>query len=118
MSTHPNAILLLILKPDDSTRKTLRAILAEAGVKDASDGLKIGGSDYHIDAMENDYAEDYQITADEGDIIVFDMVTYGYGKVIPWDKLVVQKVSLEKWAAGVCERHKCTAAFFVTANYW
>lgn len=115
MSTHPNAVLLLILKPDDLARKTYRAILQEA---DREDDLIIGGERYNIDVMESDYAEDYQIAAKEGDIIVFDMVTYGYGEVIEWDKLAAQKAALEEWAKGICERHKCSASFFVTANYW
>jgi hypothetical protein len=115
MSTHPNAILLLVLKPDDLTRKTYRAILEEAG---REDDLMIGGDRYNIEVMESTYDESHQIAADEGDIVVFDMVTYGYGERIEWDKLVAQKSVLEEWAAGICERHKCTASFYVTANYW
>lgn len=117
MSTHPNAILLLALKPDDGSRKTYRAILAEAGI-DAGDSLTLGEQTYHHSVMENDYDDGYQIAADEGDIIIFDMVTYGYGETIEWDKLVVQKEALQAWATGVCERHRCKAKFFITANYW
>lgn len=116
MSTHPNAILLLCLKPDDLARKTFRAILEEAGGSENS--IKIKDTSYHIDVMENDYDDGYQITADEGDIIVFDMVTYGYGERIPWDQLAAQKWGLVEWAQGVCERHRCTASFYITANYW
>ena len=117
MSTHPNAILLLTLKPDDLARKTYRAILDEAGIRDG-DSLKIGGQPYHIDVMESGYSEDYQISADEGDIIVWCMATYGYGETIEWEKLVAIKAALDSWAAGICERHKCTPKFFMTANYW
>jgi hypothetical protein len=117
MSTHPNVILLLSLKPDDLARKTYRAILDEAGVADDHD-IKIDGEDYHHEVMENDYLDDYQITADKGDIILFDMVTYGYGERISWEKLEAQKAKLEAWAAGICERHKCKSAIYITANYW
>lgn len=117
MSTHPNVILLLCLKPDDLARKTHRAIMDEAGVKEDGD-IKIGDADYHVRVMESDYEEGYQITADEGDIIVFDLVTYGYGERIAWDDLLRKKAALEEWATGVCARHKCTPSFFVTANYW
>lgn len=110
-------MLLLALKPDDSTRKTFRAIMAEAG-KAEDDDLKIGDADYHIVVMEGSYDDNNQITADEGDIVVFDLVTYGYGERIEWDKLAAQKAALEEWAKGICERHKCTASFYVTANYW
>ncbi len=118
MSTHPNAMLLLILKPDDLSRKTMRAIRQDAGV-DLEDGdIKIGDDDYHIEVMEDTYHDDYQIAADEGDIIVWDLVTYGYGERIAWDKLVAKKAALETWATGICDRHKCAAAFYVSANYW
>ncbi len=117
MSTHPNAMLLLVLKPDDSTRKTHRAICAELGIE-TDDQIKVGEEAYHQDVMESDYSDSNQIAADEGDIIVWDLVTYGYGERIEWDKLVAQKAALEEWAKGICERHKCTPAFYVSANYW
>lgn len=119
MSTHPNAILLLALKPDDLARKTYRAIIEGAGVADeSSPDIKIGEDKYNIAVMESDYSDTYQISADEGDIIVFAMVTYGYGERIEWDKLAAKKEALATWGAGVCERHKCRATFYVTANYW
>jgi len=46
------------------------------------------------------------------------MVTYGYGEVVKWDAVQSQKASLEEWAKDVCERHSCTAEYFITANYW
>lgn len=117
MSTHPNVILLLTLKPDELSRKTLRAIRDEAGIDD--DGsLKIGDHDYHVSVMETDYDDGYQISSDEGDIIIFDMITYGYGEKVEWSKLVSQKDALEVWASAACERHKCSAKIFITANYW
>lgn len=118
MSTHPNAILLLALTPDDTARKTYRAILDEAGVKDADTDIKIGEEGYHHKVMEETYDDGWQITAKEGDIVIFDLVTYGYGERIAWADIEAQKASLEAWAKGICERHKCTYEFFVTANYW
>jgi len=117
MSTHPNAILMLALKPDDLARKTYRAIQAELGIKD-DDTIKIGEATYHNMVMESDYDEGFQISADEGDIVLWDPVTYGYGDRIAWDKLAEQKAALEEWAKGICERHHCSASIFVTANYW
>lgn len=120
MSTHPNAILLLCLKPDDLARKTYRAILADAGADpdDESPDIKIDGESYHCRVMESSYDDGFQITANEGDIIVFDFVTYGYGELIAWDRLAAKKVALDAWAAGICERHKCKPSIYVTANYW
>jgi hypothetical protein len=118
MSTHPNAILAVALKPDGLTRATFRAIQVEMDTSDDDAAFKIGGKSYNVEIMESDYSEDYQISADEGDIVVFDMVTYGYGAVITWDALDTQKRVLDEWAAGICERHKCTRRIFVTANYW
>lgn len=115
MSTHPNAMLMLILKPDDLARRTYRSILEEAG---REDDLMIGGERYNILVMESEYDEGHQVSSDEGDIVIFDMVTYGYGERIAWDKLAAQKAALDEWAAGVCQRHKCTAAVYVSANYW
>lgn len=117
MSTHPNAILALALKPDNTARKTFRAIMEEAGLKE-DDQIKIDGADYHVTVMEESYDDGYQIAADEGDIVLFDMVTYGYGETIEWSKLEKQKNALAAWADGVCQRHQCTAKIFVTANYW
>jgi hypothetical protein len=118
MSTHPNAILLLTLTPDDAARKTYRAILADAGVMDPSDDIKIGGENYHHEVMEDTYNESWQIAAQEGDLIFFDLVTYGYGEQIAWDKLEAQKNALEAWAKEVCEKHRCSYKISVTANYW
>ena len=92
MGTHPNAVLLLTLTPDDLPRKTWRYILQEAkvfewendGVIDEEGDIKIGDSDYHQMCMKSDYDEGMQISAKEGDIVLLDMVTYGYGDLIEW----------------------------------
>jgi len=118
MSTHPNAMLMLVLKPDDLARKTHRAICEEAGADLDDSDIKIGANSYHALVMEDTYDSNRQISANEGDIVLFDFVTYGYGDRIAWDDLVAQKTELEKWAAGVCERHHCTAAIYISANYW
>lgn len=89
MSTHPNAILLLTLTPDDLSRKTWKNILQESkvwryqeeGVIDFEGQIKIYGNDYSHKVMESNYNESMQISASEGDIVVYDMVTYGYGEV-------------------------------------
>ena len=117
MSTHPNAILLLALTPEDLARKTYRAILDDAKVED-DDDIKIEGTDYHHCVMEEEYNESYQVSAKEGDIVLLDMVTYGYGETIEWVKLEAQKNSLEEWAKSVCEKFHCTYKIFITANYW
>lgn len=118
MSTHPNAMLLLTLTPDDLARKTYRAIMAEFGVEDEDHDFKIGDVNYHHQVMEEDYDDGHQITAKPGDIVLWDLVTYGYGQRIAWAKLEAQKDALEEWAKGVCERHKCSYEIFVGANYW
>ena len=68
--------------------------------------------------MENDYDDSNQLSAKEGDIVLYDLVTYGYGEMVTWEKLEAQKQVLEEWAKGVCERHKCSYQIFVGANYW
>lgn len=120
MSTHPNAILMVVFTPDNLARKTHRAIVEEYGLKDIDDKLQVGGDTYHHFVMENSegYHQGFQITAPEGSIVFFDYVTYGYGEVIDWDGLQKQKEPLEEWAKGICERHHCSYKIQVTANYW
>ena len=117
MGTHPNVILLLVLTPDDLVRKTYRSIISEAGLE-PEDQIGVGGEEYHIGVMEDDYDEGMQLAAPVGSIVVYDMVTYGYGDVITWDALEAQKRCLEAWAKEICERHHCAYSFTVTANYW
>ena len=116
MSTHPNVILMSILKPDDLSRKTMRQILSG---HDSSDGdIKIGNYRFHSIIMESDYDEGYQISADEGDLVFLSMVTYGYGQTIEWDVLERRKQLLEEWSSNICNQHICTYKISVTANYW
>lgn len=132
MGTHPNAILMCVLTPDDLARKTFRAIAAECGaeIDDDSAALKILGrtiegskgsieqTDFSMMVMESDYDDGYQISAPEGSIIVHDYVTYGYGEVISWADLEAIKNKLEEWAKGICERHKCSYVIQLTQNFW
>lgn len=120
MSTHPNVILLLRLTPDDLARKTFRAIRDEVGGRDEDEGFdfKIDEVRYSARVMESDYYKSQQISANSGDIIVWDHVTYGYGARVTWEKLEAQKIKLQVWADGICERHHCAAEISVTANYW
>ena len=117
MSTHPNALLILQLTPDEGSRKTHRAILVELGIS-ADDSVEIGEDFYHQRVMEENYYEDSQISAPEGSIVLWNCVTYGYGETISWEKLEAQKKRLEEWARGICERHKCSMQINVSANYW
>lgn len=119
MSSHPNAILLAVLIPDDLSNKTHRAIIADAGLEHDDDRIVIGDIDYNHKVMESDYNEMYQITAPMGSIIIFSLVTYGYGEVIEWDTLQKHKEALAEWCKVTCEKHKCGSfKIYVTANYW
>lgn len=118
MSTHPNVILLLTLAPDGLARKTMRDILTESQHDEDDEEIKIGDEKYHYCVMESDYEDNWQIAAKEGSLIFFDLVTYGYGEQIAWDKLEAQKQELETWAKGICERHHCQYQISVSANYW
>ncbi len=119
MGMHPNVILMVVLTPDDLSRKTMRGILAVSG-KDGVDDevIKIVKKDYNYLIMESDYDEVYQISAKEGDLVFFDMVTYGYGEVIDWDVLEVQKKILDTWARKICREFACSYVIKVTANHW
>jgi hypothetical protein len=118
MSTHPNAMLILALTPDDLARKTYRAILADAGIEDG-DAFVIGEESYHMHGvMESDYHESNQLALPEGTIYVFAHVTYGYGDKITWDELEVRKNALLEWGARMGEKFHCKAEIIVSANYW
>lgn len=118
MSTHPNVILLAILTPDDLSRKTMRDILADEGIEDSNKDIKINGIDYSHLIMESEYEEGYQISGKEGDLLFFDLITYGYGEFVTWEKLEAQKQSLEDWAKQTSEKHHCSYEIRVSANYW
>jgi hypothetical protein len=120
LSTHPNAILQLTIKPDGTTRATWRAIIADAGVEpDEDPQVEIGGVKYSVLAMESEWHDDYQIGASEGDIVLFDMMTYGFGERIEWSELKARADALDAWAKMACEKYKCASfEIHVTANYW
>lgn len=121
MSSHPNAMLICVLTPDDLARKTYRAILDEAGIS-GDDNMKIGdehfGGAFSHRVMESDWDDCIQIAAPEGSVVFHTYLTYGYGERVTWDKVTAFKEALEKWSAGICERHHCTAEISVGANYW
>jgi len=117
MSAHPNVILMALLKPDELSRGTMRNILEENDA-DAFGDILICDDDYHPLVMESEYHDDFQISADEGDLVFFDMITYGYGECIAWNKLEERKFNLEKWAEDICNRHHCSYEIKITANYW
>jgi len=117
MCMHPNAILLLVLTPEELSRKTMRAILSEMHVKE-NENITIEGVIYHHVVMEGVYEEGWQLTSKEGDLLFFDLVTYGFGEYISWKELEKYKVSLESWAKDICERYHCKYEIRVTANYW
>lgn len=117
MSTHPNAILMVILTPDDLARKTYRALLQEAGI-DEDRQFKIGGHTYTHLVMEDSYDESWQISAPEGSIVLHGYLTYGYGERLPWSEVESRKVALEEWARAACERHHCAYEICISANYW
>lgn len=118
MSTHPNAMMILALTPDDLARRTYHAILAEAGI-DQDGSFYIGGEKYHCHGvMESDFDEDIQVGLPEGTIYLMTHVTYGYGVTITWKELEEKKKALEEWGKGVCNRHTCTQDILISANYW
>jgi hypothetical protein len=121
MSIHPNVILMVVLTPDNLSRKTYREILLanDDGNMSAEDNnIKIDNKTYNVFVAESEYNEIWQISVPEGSIVIMDMVTYGYGESITWNKLEQQKNVLENWAKKTCEEYKCTYSIEVSANYW
>jgi hypothetical protein len=121
MSSHPNAILMLTLQPQDLPRKTMRAILKAAGIDPDEDSpqIKVGEHDYTVRLMEESYDDGYQIGAPVGSIVFHDFLTYGYGEKIGWGEVAARQAALQAWAQAACEAHHCTIhEIAITANYW
>jgi hypothetical protein len=131
MSTHPNALLVAKLSPNDLPRKTYKALKVECGVDPEDDYLSVRiptgvesdkswerEDSYHTFLAEDSYNQGNQISAAEGSIVLWDPVTYGYGETIAWDKLVAQQQRLDEWCKRTREKLNCTYKIFVTANYW
>lgn len=116
MGSHPNAMLILSLTPEDLSRKTYKMILE--GEAKSETHLKIGGINFRHKIMEDSYDDENQLSSEVGNIVLFDLVTYGYGELIEWSKLETIKNDLEKWAKTVCEKYHCTYKIFISANYW
>ena len=142
MSTHPNVILKCTVKPEGTTRKLLRDLLAQNReeipdtnlpfmldskgqtiinrngypVRISRDGLTIGSHSYHTLVMESDYDEGWQISGEEGDLIIFGLVTYGYGEEISWEDLAKRVGDIQSWALQ--PQRNLTVKISVTANYW
>ena len=139
MSTHPNAMLILRLEPDDVPRKTLREMLDEhrKGFDRDSDGLIrvnehgsnyprllddnvfcIGNIVYRSKLMDG-YDESDQIDGEEGQIVLFDLMTYGYGESIAFDEVKRRAEALNAWAVENCPKHKISKwSVEVSANFW
>lgn len=131
MSTHPNALLIAELSPNDLPRKTYKALKVECGKDPEDDDLEVyvptgveseekwkTRDEYHTFLAEDDYNAGYQIAAAVGSIVLWNAVTYGYGERVEWDKLEGQKQRLDGWCKAMCEKLNCTYKIYVTANYW
>jgi len=118
MSTHPNVILMAVLTPKGLARQTMANILGGPYKRDDHhDAIKLPEG-YTPIVMESDYDDGMQIGANEGDLVFYDLVTYGYGKVIAWADLEARKTRLEEWANEMAKVHDCTYRIDVSANFW
>jgi hypothetical protein len=111
-------MLLLVLTPDDPTRETMRSIVTDAGGDADSPKIKIGGENYTVTVMEDDYDDSHQLHAKEGDIVLHDFLTYGYGEKLAWAKVVERAAALQAWADVAREKYRCTTQVYIGANYW
>lgn len=120
MSSHPNAMLLVTITPDDSSRKTFRDMAAHEGseISEGSADIRIGGRRFSASVMENDYDEGKQISAEEGQIVMYGFLTYGYGEQAPWHEVAALVDAVETWAEEACARFKFTYKISISANYW
>lgn len=117
MSSHPNVILMAVLTPDELPSDTMRAILATNSA-DANGHFDIIDVSYRSILMRDVYDSDLQISASEGDLVFYDLVTYGYGDTITWEKLQERQSDLAVWALRMCIEHHCKYKIMVSANYW
>ena len=119
MSTHPNVILMSVLTPDDLSRKTMRDICISEGTEyEEGTEIVIGDTEYCPLIMESDYDESLQISAKIGDLVFYDLITYGYGDTINWDKAEKLKMQLAQWSNLICSRFNCSYEIYLSANFW
>lgn len=118
MSTHPNAMLLLVMTPNDLARETARAIAGDMEPCEGVWEIKINDRTYSMRVMESDYDDDNQIAAPEGSIVLDCFLTYGYGETIGFGEVETMVADLKAWADEVCAKHHCSYAVKIGANYW
>lgn len=109
MGTHPNTILMAVLKPDGTTRKTLQNMKGHNSYTIPHLGISsrfvIGWQSYYPIVMEADNDNELQIYADEGDIVVYGNLPSGG---ISWENLAEMKTDLEQWAIEMCKLYQCS----------
>lgn len=140
MGTHPNAMMIAVITPDEGTRKTQRMIFKhceERGIKFDEDDNSISipngnkgavseeypdgyplTDDWSLVVMECDYHENWQISAKEGQIVIHSFITYGYGDNTEWADVEYKKKQLEELINPMCEPLKLSYKIMITANYW
>ena len=119
MSTHPNCLLIGMLHPQRSAIKTYPAVPAALGEEDGDDpDVEIGDKHYSIKLMDESYDEDMQVTAPVGSTVFIGMMTYGYGEVTAWERLVSARDELFANLTELAAQTHCTVAITVSANYW
>jgi len=145
MGIHPNAMLLVLVDPDNGSRRTYRELFAEMknmGIEcepeydgtgggqfrlpNGSDGKPTdrcpGGEpteeDYYVQVFEDDYDHCFQISGREGQLSIHDLVTYGYGDKVQWKELEAQKNRLTDLLDQLAPKLKFTYEVYIGANYW
>lgn len=125
MSTHPNAMLQLVLTPLDPSFDAFQYFGwqqpedNEDNDPDLNFELRIGERDYTATVFTedgDDYNEHWQINGEAGQVIIHDYITYGYGETITFKALVDRANELMEWAVKHHEAFSYTLR--VGANYW
>ena len=117
MSKQSTVVLMAVLTPDNTSRRTMRAILAENSA-DEDDYFEIGDQEYHSLVMEGDWDECWGIRAEEGDLVFFAFARVGQGNWIAWSELDAKRVELQRWAEAAAARHRCSWEIRVCAIDW
>lgn len=118
MSIHPNAIMMMVYEGDAAETIYNELDGGEMETTGSSAELQIGGTEWRLLLMQDSYDESDQISAPEGSLVFFDLITYGYGDTIAWEKCVAWQAALEAYGKELVQKHGGKISFYITANYW
>lgn len=121
MSTHPNAILMMVYEHENAAEIFDGEFDGTAYAKKYGAGgidIEIEDEYFNVMLMDSDYDASMQIEAPEGSLVINKFLTYGYGDTITWARAQELQNILQKFGEALVEKHGGKISCHITANYW